>query len=123
MSVSRRVLKNIFGNGDFRASLVLIGHRGDRQLLRSHAGSTGRCNTPGIKLFSSNSSFSDLWEMSSAYSHIESDFMRCFDSRALVREIGCALGKARNVFHLKEVLRRPLDTTGQKLEIWIRETT
>ena len=35
--------------------------------------------------------------------------MGCFESRSLVREIGCALGKARNVFHLKEVLHRPLE--------------
>ena len=27
--------------------------------------------------------------------------MRCFEARQLLREIGCAVGKAHNVFHLK----------------------
>jgi len=57
-----------------------------------------------FKCFLQKDVFSDLWERYSTYSHVESDLMRCFESRALVREIGCALGKARNVFHLKEVL-------------------
>jgi hypothetical protein len=61
--------------------------------------------TPAVfKCFLQKDVFSDLWERYSTYSHVESDLMRCFESRALVREIGCALGKARNVFHLKEVL-------------------
>ena len=34
--------------------------------------------------------------------------MRFFEARPLLHEIGCALGKAHNVFHLKGVLRRPL---------------
>ena len=38
--------------------------------------------------------------------------MRFFEARPLLHEIGCALGKAHNVFHLKGVLRRPLETTG-----------
>ena len=37
--------------------------------------------------------------------------MRFFEARPLLHEIGCALGKAHNVFHLKGVLRRPLETT------------
>src|ERR1700680_4244139 len=39
------------------------------------------------------------------------DLMRFFEARPLLHEIGCALGKAHNVFHLKGVLRRPLETT------------
>ena len=37
--------------------------------------------------------------------------MRFFEARPLLHEIGCALGKAYNVFHLKGVLRRPIETT------------
>jgi hypothetical protein len=62
------------------------------QLPKNGAGSTGRCNTPCIQLVSSKSVFSDRWERSSSYFPVESDFMRCFESRALVREIGCAQG-------------------------------
>ena len=43
--------------------------------------------------------------------------MRFFEARPLLHEIGCALGKAHNVFHLKGVLRRPLETT-QFLGAW-----
>ena len=38
--------------------------------------------------------------------------MLCFEARPLLHEIGCALGKAHNVFHLKRVLHRPVELTG-----------
>ena len=65
------------------------------------AGSNGRCNTICLKLFSSKVVFSGLWEIFSAYSYQRADLMRCFESQPLVREIGCTLGKAHDVFHLK----------------------
>ena len=46
------------------------------------------------------------------FSTKRADLMRFFEARPLLHEIGCALGKAHNVFHLKGVLRRPLETTG-----------
>jgi hypothetical protein len=73
-------------------------------MTRIPAGSTGRCNTLRIKLFSSKVLFSDVWEICSAYSHERADLVRCFEARLLLREIDCALGNAHNVFHLKGVL-------------------
>ena len=54
------------------------------QALISRAGSTGRCNTLRIKLFSSNALFRDRWETCPVHSHVRGRFNAVFYDPAVI---------------------------------------